>query len=79
MFSPHGVEGALPSSSAKEVHQALKGKEKVIEVNHGETYQEHEDAHEEEVDFELVDLEEFDDTTTSNIGIKKMRHISERA
>ena len=71
ILAPHGVEEYFPSSSTKKVHQALNGKEKIIEVSHGEIDQEHEYAYEVEANFELVYLEWFYDTTTSSIAIKE--------
>ena len=63
MFSPQIVEGAFPSSSSKKVHQDEQQKEIF--------FREEEDLHEEERDFELIDLDDQDDQEASNMTIKE--------
>ena len=63
VFSPHIVEGALPSSSAKQVHQDEQQEETIV---HGK-----EDLHEEERDFELMDLDDQDDQEALKLIIKE--------
>ena len=63
MFASHGVKGAMPSSSAKQVD---KGKEKAIEP----IIVEQEDKHETEQEFQLIDLDDEDEVRIKNALIR---------
>ena len=59
MFSPQIVEGALPSTSTKQLD---KGKERVIV--------EEEDTHETEQEFQLIDLDDDNEERITNMLLK---------
>ena len=68
MSSPQIMEGALPSSSAKKVHQNEHQKEAVV---HEEVMEEDEDPLDEEIDFDLVNLDQQDDHEASKLIFKE--------
>ena len=69
VFPTHTVEGAFPSSSAKKVD---KGKKKMTREDiHEEIRHKEENLHETEMEFDLVDLNQQDDSKITSIDIKE--------
>ena len=69
MFAPQIVVGALPSSLAKQVD---KGKQKVTEADiQEEIRHEEENLHKTDMEFDLVDLSQQDDSEITSTVIKE--------
>ena len=69
MFSPQIVEGALPSSSEKQVD---KGKKNMTEADIKEDIRHEErNLHETQMEFDLVNLDWQDDSEITSIVIKE--------